>query len=202
MAMGVRRPGFQLLSLVSPVGVPPGSQTLSDVPCILPDQLGIYLSVYVPLIALSLLALLLSNVYRVSYAHSSWSHGHLRTRSPTDEEQTSLWGSALPPLPRTLHVHDEPDDEDEDGEHSMYALPPPTPAVTVTGKARRGPSSLSRFVKIRSIRRLSYVFGCSGRAQTALRRREGLLHGFSRDVVQVAWVPVVLFVAIAWWMFL
>ncbi|KIP11652.1 hypothetical protein PHLGIDRAFT_83335, partial [Phlebiopsis gigantea 11061_1 CR5-6] len=65
MAMGVRRPGFQLLSLVPPASVQAGTATFGDVPCLLPDQIGIYVSVYVPLIVLSVLALLLANAHRV-----------------------------------------------------------------------------------------------------------------------------------------
>ena len=81
MAMGIRRPGFQLLSLAPPSAMPAGAATFADVPCFLPDQLGIYISVYVPLILLSVLALLLGHAYRVSQAHGAraadgqtWSH--------------------------------------------------------------------------------------------------------------------------------
>ncbi|KAF9005372.1 hypothetical protein BDZ89DRAFT_1080046 [Hymenopellis radicata] len=45
MAMGIHQPGFQLLSLVPPQA---GSTapTFADRPCLLPDQLSIYLSTY------------------------------------------------------------------------------------------------------------------------------------------------------------
>ncbi|KAJ1304354.1 hypothetical protein OPQ81_005509 [Rhizoctonia solani] len=46
MAMGVRRPGFQLLSLIAPDPSSPYSQTFSDTPCHLPDQMHIYTHVY------------------------------------------------------------------------------------------------------------------------------------------------------------
>ena len=198
--MGIRRPGFQLLSLVSPLGVPSGTPTFQDVPCLLPDQLNIYLSNYVPLLAVSVLALFISNVLRVSQVHKSWSRGHLRTRSPTDEEEVRLWGSAPPPLPRALHVHDEEDEDDE--ERCAYDLPL-TPVVAITGKGRRGPSCLSRVGRLRTVRQLAtYVCGCRGRDAAYRRGREGLLRGFWWDLLEVAWVPVVLFVAIAWWMFL
>jgi hypothetical protein len=59
MAMGVRRPGFQLLSL-SPS--PPSSRTT---PCLLPDQIAVYLRIYVPLLLFSL-ALLAGDTFRRS----------------------------------------------------------------------------------------------------------------------------------------
>lgn len=203
MAMGVRRPGFQLVSLGSPAGSP----TLNDVPCLLPDQLGIYVSVYVPLVLLSLLALLLANGYRVwnHGAHTTWmGRRPRRTRSPTDEEQVRLWGSAPPPLPPTLHLDlVEASDEDEGG---SYVLPPPTPAIAVSAKGRRNQSWLSGVscdaVKVRSIRRLLLCCGGRGREASARRKRRGVLRGFVEDVVGVAWVPVVVFVAMAWWMLL
>ncbi|QRV94090.1 hypothetical protein RhiJN_22108 [Ceratobasidium sp. AG-Ba] len=46
MAMGIRRPGFQLLSLVSPDPSSPYARTLADTPCHLPDQMHIYTHVY------------------------------------------------------------------------------------------------------------------------------------------------------------
>jgi hypothetical protein len=61
MAMGIRRPGFQLLSLSGAVALP----SVADAPCTLPDQIRIYVALYVPCIILSLLALLAYNVLRV-----------------------------------------------------------------------------------------------------------------------------------------
>lgn len=49
IAMGIRTPGFQLLTL--------SSNHPEDRACFMPDQLGIYLEVYTPLIVLSLLVL-------------------------------------------------------------------------------------------------------------------------------------------------
>lgn len=63
MAMGVKVPGFQLLSLFPPSET--NGQSFFDVPCFLPSQLGIYINVYVPFILMSLAALLVSNYYRV-----------------------------------------------------------------------------------------------------------------------------------------
>lgn len=202
MAMGIRRPGFQLLSLIPPSAMPAGSQTFGDVPCFLPDQIAIYVSVYVPLIILNLLALLLRNAYRVLQSHTSWSRSGipLRTRSPTDEERVNLWGGSPPPLPPALHVYSEHGEEVGDDD-SSFVLPPPTPAVAVTQKGRRGRTWPSRLRSMR--RRLAYMASCRSSPDSALERnRTGLLRGFLEDVLDVAWVPVLLFGAIAWWAFL
>ncbi|THH08090.1 hypothetical protein EW145_g2951, partial [Phellinidium pouzarii] len=57
IAMGIQRPGFQLLSLVSPSELTPNAQSFADTLCLLPDQLSIYLNRYVPLLIISLLVL-------------------------------------------------------------------------------------------------------------------------------------------------
>ncbi|ETW80542.1 hypothetical protein HETIRDRAFT_21171, partial [Heterobasidion irregulare TC 32-1] len=59
MAMGIARPGFHLLSL-SPSGPPYSQQddaplsTFADRPCFLPNQLSIYIWIYLPLFLLTL----------------------------------------------------------------------------------------------------------------------------------------------------
>ena len=60
--MGIKHPGFQLLSLVPPPIVPDYeyeyiNDTFADAPCCLPDQLGIYTSRYVPFFLFTLVAL-------------------------------------------------------------------------------------------------------------------------------------------------
>ncbi|KAH8119213.1 Metallo-dependent phosphatase-like protein [Phellopilus nigrolimitatus] len=57
MAMGIRRPGFQLLSLASPSNLAPNQPSFADSPCLLPDQLAIYLNCYLPLFVISLVVL-------------------------------------------------------------------------------------------------------------------------------------------------
>lgn len=51
MAMGIRQPGFQLLSVPEDDG---SSAGVVDRLCLLPDQIGIYLNGYIPLVALTL----------------------------------------------------------------------------------------------------------------------------------------------------
>ena len=56
MVMGIRHPGYQLLSLVPP-SPDRGTPSFAHQPCLLPDQLGIYLNAYIPLLALTLITL-------------------------------------------------------------------------------------------------------------------------------------------------
>ncbi|WWC91304.1 uncharacterized protein L201_006247 [Kwoniella dendrophila CBS 6074] len=60
---GIRRPGFQLLSLVPPPSTGyAGSITHADRPCLLPDQSGVYSRVYIPLAILTFLFLFGTNI--------------------------------------------------------------------------------------------------------------------------------------------
>ena len=67
LAKNIRRPGFQLLSLMPPTGRPSpdheASQTIADVPCFLPDQYAIINSFYIPSLILTTLILFFSNIY-------------------------------------------------------------------------------------------------------------------------------------------
>ena len=62
MAMGIKHPGFHLLSLVPPPSSEGGkrARTNADAPCFLPDQLNIYTARYIPLLILSALVLAFS----------------------------------------------------------------------------------------------------------------------------------------------
>jgi hypothetical protein len=58
---GIRRPGFQLLSLISPDQAT-SSKTHADRPCFLPDQSGVYYSVYLPVAILTFVYLFSTNI--------------------------------------------------------------------------------------------------------------------------------------------
>lgn len=62
--MNVRRPGFQLLSLFPATTWDHVNPTYADVPCLLPDQLGIYLDVYIPCALVSLFIVIFTAVMR------------------------------------------------------------------------------------------------------------------------------------------
>ncbi|KAJ7901984.1 hypothetical protein B0H14DRAFT_2669388 [Mycena olivaceomarginata] len=57
----IRRPGFQLVSLVDPT---PGGKSIMDAPCLLPDPYGVYTTLYTPLTFLTLISLFMFNIYR------------------------------------------------------------------------------------------------------------------------------------------
>ena len=59
-AKGIRRPGFQLLTLFQPS--PALTTTHLDMPCFLPNAHGIYYTVYLPLAFLTVLLLLICNI--------------------------------------------------------------------------------------------------------------------------------------------
>ncbi|KAL7281268.1 hypothetical protein ACG7TL_004576 [Trametes sanguinea] len=181
MAMGIRRPGYQLLSLTPPSSSPE-IQTLAQTPCLLPDQLGIFLSVYIPLVVLTLVVLLVSNIRRSCLRHSSPS------------SRSAQWTSLDP----------------NDPEETDYDLPPPsawrskefprpgwsrTCTVDLWGHHRQFTISSAGFLA-----GLASFFWTGGSAQDDdARRRAGVAKGFLLDVRDVAWAPVLLFIAIAWW---
>ena len=70
---GIRRPGFQLLSLVSPSPDTPytSQTTIADRPCFLPDQAGVYYRVYLPLAILTLIYLIGTRL------HAAWVRLHM-----------------------------------------------------------------------------------------------------------------------------
>ncbi|EJU04167.1 Metallo-dependent phosphatase [Dacryopinax primogenitus] len=59
MAMGVKRPGFQLLSIAPPPAAPRHGESQ----CLLPDQIGIYTRTYLPLFIISLLILAYMHIF-------------------------------------------------------------------------------------------------------------------------------------------
>ncbi|KIK67268.1 hypothetical protein GYMLUDRAFT_238583 [Collybiopsis luxurians FD-317 M1] len=64
IAMGITRPGYHMLSIVPPGGP---QFTHSDAPCLMPNQLGIYLHIYIPLAVISLAVVLISCIIHGQY---------------------------------------------------------------------------------------------------------------------------------------
>ncbi|KZT04704.1 Metallo-dependent phosphatase [Laetiporus sulphureus 93-53] len=65
IVMGIRQPGFQLLSLSPLSAFSPPLPTLATTPCALPATLRTYLFLYAPLAAFTLLALLFASAHRI-----------------------------------------------------------------------------------------------------------------------------------------
>ncbi|KAI0743823.1 Metallo-dependent phosphatase [Daedaleopsis nitida] len=180
MAMGIRRPGYQLLSLVPPTPNQ-ADPTFSHRPCLLPDQLGIYLSVYIPFFCLTLLALLVSNVRRVV----------------SKRAQAANRSDEFFPL------------GERSGDEIDFDLPPPS-AWRSKGFPRHG-WSWSFTVSVGGYRRrvtlsksalfdFLITFFWRGDTQEDDRyRRLGIMRGFAINLRDAAWAPLGLFVLIAWW---
>lgn len=197
MAMGIRRPGFQLLSLTSTI---PSFEALTqlpnsslDTPCFLPDQLGIYLNIYIPFTILSLLSLLAFNIHRTHTRNNKQQQRRsvVSPRSSYPDYSASRATSEYE-LSRRLLGRCNTEDTDED------PLPPP---VTKPGK-------LACSSKLRGrLSSCSWVFYCLGRRRriavslpcSRIDRGVGLLRGFLGDVLDVAWPPVLVFCVAAWW---
>ena len=95
-ARGIRRPGFQLLTLFQPS--PALTTTHLDMPCFLPNAHGIYYTVYLPLALVTVLLLLICNIRQPR-----------RYQVSTIEDETVADGSAgasplLSPLLLTPHL--------------------------------------------------------------------------------------------------
>ena len=186
MAMGVRRPGYQLLSLVPPTTYQTGP-TLAHQMCLLPDQLGIYLSVYIPLVLITLAALLVSNLRRASAPPPP-------TSSLADEDEDGGANYDLPPPSAWRNKEFLPRPGGRAGKGKW------TWTVAIGGR----PRSLSLSLSPAALRRAAVAFlwtgsGHAARREDVANRRAGALRGFLRDFRDAAWAPLALFVGIAWW---
>ena len=193
--MGIRRPGFQLLSLTSTVPSPDQITQIPvppplHAPCLMPDQLGIYLYIYIPLGLLSLLVLLAFNVVRVNGGTGYQTQNRMHSRQDT---------------PETLH--ELPRDNSSHASDAESFLPPPA------NKSREYHTPLrSRSYSLPWT--WTFTFGGLRRRITLPnsfrnwrlragyrkpRRDVGLLVGLLQDVGAVAWPPIFVFLAISWW---
>ncbi|KAG8213657.1 Metallo-dependent phosphatase-like protein [Butyriboletus roseoflavus] len=195
MAMGIRRPGFQLLSLTSTVPspdritqtpVPPPLHTL----CLMPDQLGIYFYMYIPLVLLSLLVLLAFNIIRVNggTGYQTWNRKHIR--------QDTL--VALHELPRCNSPH---------ASDPEFFLPPAVNNSQEHHAPLRGRTYSSPWTWTFSLgghrRRITLPnpFG-NWRLRAGHRkphRDVGVFVGLLQDVGAVAWPPIFVLLATSWW---
>ncbi|KAJ7072198.1 hypothetical protein C8F01DRAFT_1243274 [Mycena amicta] len=102
MSVHIKRPGFQMLSLVDPL---PSGTSIADAPCLLPDTANIYSALYTPFALLTLILILVSNVYRsrrlrnvplppISLSPLS-SNGH----SPNQLGTAAPWSPFTPAIP-------------------------------------------------------------------------------------------------------
>lgn len=219
MVMNVRRPGFQLLSLAPTHFRDYDIPTYKDVPCLLPDQLRIYLNIYLPLLAVSIVFVCLANLFSFS---SSW-------RSPSSEKISPMEYAMSPTsssssLSATI-IEDEEDEglNQEDLEKfvplkisstTSSSLPSPITATYRSTRASRGSRGWRIFtpeshyqdqqpdLSSNHIKALLYTL-FSGRQPLNFprqqRRRKVWLTTTLRDIRDIAVFPLGAFVIITWW---
>ncbi|MBW0475734.1 hypothetical protein O181_015449 [Austropuccinia psidii MF-1] len=92
MGMGVKQPGYHLLSLSNPARFArsPSDQTTFHKPCFLPDQIGIYTYIYLPLYLITLLVIFGPPAYKL-----------IRNLTAVTRQQAKTNG--LPIRPRSNH---------------------------------------------------------------------------------------------------
>ncbi|KAG6378217.1 Metallo-dependent phosphatase-like protein [Boletus reticuloceps] len=194
MAMGIRRPGFQLLSLISTVPSPDHITQMPVPPplhalCLMPDQLGTYFYIYIPLILLTLVVLLAFNITRANggIRYQTWGTKHSRQGTPEPPHELTRGNSS--------HA--------ADAESFL-----PEPASKPREHCSRGRSYSSpwiwRFSLAGHRRRITLPnpFGICQRSRVDRRssqRDVGGLVGFLQDVGMVAWPPILVFLGISFW---
>jgi hypothetical protein len=184
MAMGIQQPGFQLLSLFPRQywNATQSTTTYADVPCLLPGQLRIYLSVYAPFFVLSLLLVWISNIPCV--ASRSYLPRRRRRSSP------------LKSLSRS-RVQDDNQMSSDDDTNSSFRLPLPTSVSSQASRVgrilpSRIPSNRFRLSMTKVLMRIM-----SSNQNRGLRGRKH--KGFICDVRDIAVFPVILFLLTSLW---
>jgi len=136
MVMNVRRPGFQLLSLAPTQLRDHDIPTYKGVPCLLPDQLRIYLNIYLPLLAVSIIFVCLANL--VGFSTSSW-------RSEKTSSMECAMSSSSSTSSLSVMIIEDQDDGglNEDSEKyisstTSSSLPSPITATFRSTRALRG----------------------------------------------------------------
>ena len=219
MVMNVRRPGFQLLSLAPAELRDHDIPTYSHAQCLLPDQLRIYLSIYLPLLMVSIIFVCMANF--ISYS-SSWRSSSLEKIPPMEYVMSTSSSSSS--LSAIIEDQDEGELDHEDLEkHSSIngslttkssSLPSPITATFRSTRASRGSRGWRIFTpenqyqedqhsSTNYIKTILYSFS-SARSplhfQYQQRRRKSWLITTLRDIRDIAIVPLGVFVIITWWM--
>lgn len=141
MAMGIHRPGFQLLSLIPPptdanlLSLP--HRTHADVPCFLPDQIQIYTARYLPLAVLSLLVLLWVNFRAAVNRHGGWKAGFAQAGG----KMAQALSPNLSRSPSTTSLH--PDRAARRGEH---IVPLTLPSRRSSNNLHMSPANLEKTI--------------------------------------------------------
>ena len=189
MVMNVRRPGFQLLSLAPAQLRHDDMPTYKDVPCLLPDQLRIYLIIYLPLLAISIILVCLSNIVNCSL---------LNWRSPLRDKLSSM-EYAMPSSSSSISSSSTKfeDQDDEVGPQKLNLY------YTSGSQAWRmfTPEDEPSYICSNCVKVLLYFRPGRSRLnfQRQPRRGKGWLTSTMRDIEHIAIFPLSLFVIITWW---
>lgn len=197
MAMNVRRPGFQLLSLnPAEFRETPEKPTFADAPCLLPDQLHVYLGVYLPLVLLSMLLIFVSNLgYRTR-------HRHVKTRSDARGNLESTSGREsdpedVTPTPYTSLSNRHPSTAHYYNKHGLRS-PHIAMTFSVQGQRRRVVGTSEAVSGFSCLRRALEDIWPAGISYASSRRR-AWISLFIRDVRDIAVFPLGVFVLVTWW---
>lgn len=203
MAMNVKRPGFQLLSLLPREYWKGGATTTyADELCLLPDQISIYLSTYVPLLLFSLLIVLLVNLI----------NRHSRPVSHESDVTTSSFQRRTVKLTRRCTSGREVSGEEQIMDDccntsSSLLLPPPASAARCT----HVPLQSWSFVFLGRRRRISFpellrqpaklIFFLARSTSFGVRnlKHRGTVRNFIHDVGSIAAFPLSVIILVSLW---
>ena len=182
MAMGIRRPGYQLLSLASLEGSAP---TFLDAPCLMPDQLGIYLSTYVPFAVVSILIVVALHAAKRLSPYKRLRPLASRGRTKSIEEKGSFRRREIR-LRLTGHSDGDYYSRGVQDEENGYPIPPSHSPVRPGSETR--PTPQHQFCSTLTLRN---TLPCL--------RRGTFLGELLRDIADVAAFPLVAFLLISFW---
>jgi len=153
MAMGINRPGFQLMSLVPPPPITEGTsaptQTFADVPCLLPDQLQIYFRFYIPLAVVCILVLFYLNLKRAIAKYGGWtigSGGIMPDASPTPRS-SGVFQSGYNSTGLTPYREKSPTISRKSSQVLKMSVMTDEPQSTGSSGARSRPGNIRRIAK-------------------------------------------------------
>ncbi|KAJ7647171.1 Metallo-dependent phosphatase-like protein [Roridomyces roridus] len=181
-----------------PQALVPGSATHADSLCLLPDQLGIYLETYIPLLVLSIVLICLSNLRRTCFSRQARRHYD----SPSSSNSPSY-----SPLTGDLRSRNDSRGYRSENDDVAEGLPHPTPSVS-----RKG-SRPSVFADLRSFRASPTgddwvgIHGSTCRVHFQLFRKpattksRGFIAGCLYDIRDTAAFPLTVFLVLSLWMF-
>lgn len=186
MVMNVKRPGFQLLSLAPAELRLADRPSHMDTPCLLPDQIQIYLVRYLPLVAITILVVFFAIINGVGLPAAGRSQQvfflNLNNDDSieSDEELNSSHGNtSQPSTPKSYHQRNR-------------SLRGRGWVMFQAAATRREPDPFPS---------LPFLFKtyCTRPASAMCFRRRRLWVRCIRDIRDIAIFPVVAFVVMNWW---